>query len=762
MNTLTSPFLDEESLELEHFPQDELSFSKQIDSPFLTSELFAEDELENELTPFEEEFDKDEFDNEYHNDLFIEELETEDDEDEIEDEQISITDNSYSEMEILEHEGHPEMYNVETSLEIEDQEEGFQDDANEDEIEGYSQDYYFEDFVDENEYDEGDLDEDLESISSEENNLVESFIPASKLSWQGASNEQLGFMKKVYKVHIARASNRRKFMPSLPDNKRGSVEGSWLRIDAANALRGLLQDVRQEISRLNKNITIKIASGYRSADRQFALWPQRFQNYYKRTQEHRSKLPDGKHGVQAVNYMVNYISVRFAAPGFSLHQSGTAVDLQPIENGKRYLNKTTGIHRNNWQKTWFWSWLIKNAATYGFYQNTKIKEPWHWEYNANNGGDNSGHEPVHSKNTTNNDFFGDIIQKGKDAASSFLQTGNLISIAKDAISRGERDENKITNDVFYSKYPSEKEKKLKPGDPLIKEWLSMRKNIVRPLLNDLKNTQKSRGENTLAKPNNSGASPKTSIHPKIIKYQKHYMYAKPGALTKEREGMHHRPEVPKGLGNKSGVTLGVGIDLTALIRKKGGERGRIELVNAIAKNNIAQAKWIMGVPNNIRGAIASQWLKNHPMPGDGFTTIQLNQLYRFGRRIFDHRAKLRLLGKTGYPIADADPPLTLNAYNNLALDPAHPDDDYLLELLADLAWNSAHFAKGRQNKIVRALSAVNVKGDRYERQIAQLGNLRDFIAKGKFGGTEGRFRRLGWINAKITQLKADRGSKWDL
>lgn len=51
-----------------------------------------------------------------------------------------------------------------------------------------------------------------------------------------------------------------------------------------------------------------------------------------------------------------------AAPGFSNHQAGIAVDIE------------TAIGRNA-----AFEWLTENAATYGF-RRTVASEPWHWEW----------------------------------------------------------------------------------------------------------------------------------------------------------------------------------------------------------------------------------------------------------------------------------------------------------------------------------------------------------------------------------------------
>jgi len=312
-----------------------------------------------------------------------------------------------------------------------------------------------------------------------DNELVEFYIPASKLTWKGASAVQLQFMQKVYKAHVARSKKKRKFLPSLRKSQIDYIEGEELRKDAARNLKRMLQAVRSEIDKIDKNIKIKITSGYRSADEQFRLWKKYFPFYYARTKEKRSRMSSGRHGSEAVNYLARFVRGKIAAPGYSKHQSGIAVDLRPTENGITFKNKTKSPYPRNWRRSWFWNWLIKNADHYGFYQNTKINEPWHWVYRGNK---NETKFPVIISAGSGHNALSSIIKKGMDTVTSFSQTAKYSSVALKAISNGERDENKITNTVFYAKYPEYKGIKLKRHDPLIKDWLKIRKNIVRPLL----------------------------------------------------------------------------------------------------------------------------------------------------------------------------------------------------------------------------------------------------------------------------------------
>jgi LAS superfamily LD-carboxypeptidase LdcB len=56
-------------------------------------------------------------------------------------------------------------------------------------------------------------------------------------------------------------------------------------------------------------------------------------------------------------------SPQTAIPGTSNHEKGIAVDIQEA--------RSTGSAAYNW--------LVKNAATYGFYNDLNAtKEPWHW------------------------------------------------------------------------------------------------------------------------------------------------------------------------------------------------------------------------------------------------------------------------------------------------------------------------------------------------------------------------------------------------
>ena len=104
-------------------------------------------------------------------------------------------------------------------------------------------------------------------------------------------------------------------------------------------------------------------SGYRSADRQFGIWQGKFRKgrggfpqYYEETKAARRRLPGGEFGDRAVTMLAETIAGNVAAPGYSNHQDGLALDLgtrklDPASpQGKRHLIKV-------YYGSWFHNWL---------------------------------------------------------------------------------------------------------------------------------------------------------------------------------------------------------------------------------------------------------------------------------------------------------------------------------------------------------------------------------------------------------------------
>lgn len=239
----------------------------------------------------------------------------------------------------------------------------------------------------------------------------------------------------------------------------------------------------------------------------------------------------------------------------------------------------------------------------------------------------------------------------------------------------------------------------------------------------------------------------------IAKRKAYYLeHTEKGNLTSDREGAHSKAKVPKGRKGEdnSGITLGLGIDLAAGFSKPKA-RGRIaDAINA--EGDLRD--WIVRVPTT-RGEKARSWLKRDGNQSPTFNQTQMNQLYEFGYDFFLERARKRLLGITGYPIADVLPAfrLTEEDFEDLPLNPAESEQDYIYELLADLAWNSGQFARGRQNLIAQALRVEDDALSRVDKQIIRLNALRILIYQKKIPTSRsGRINRLAWIDSKVDIL----------
>src|SRR5882724_11981029 len=71
--------------------------------------------------------------------------------------------------------------------------------------------------------------------------------PPSELRWQGATPEQLAFMRDVYSRHVARASRVRRFVGGIPRTELGEIErGIYMRRAAAAEARNLLEHARRD------------------------------------------------------------------------------------------------------------------------------------------------------------------------------------------------------------------------------------------------------------------------------------------------------------------------------------------------------------------------------------------------------------------------------------------------------------------------------------------------------------------------------------
>lgn len=206
--------------------------------------------------------------------------------------------------------------------------------------------------------------------------------------------EQIAFQNRVLALHIERTKSRRgPPLPDLSENQLAIIPGSTVKskkstaaaagkmLAAANAELAAAQASRDPDILKIKRFTAN--SGYRSSVHQLKLWLGYFPKYYRRTRSVREKFAQGQHSDRACAYMLDprgfALGGRIAAPGYSNHQNGIAIDLrQELSNGKHIANDSDSASRSIWRKTWFHKWLKVNAATYGFVPLSS--EEWHWEY----------------------------------------------------------------------------------------------------------------------------------------------------------------------------------------------------------------------------------------------------------------------------------------------------------------------------------------------------------------------------------------------
>ena len=229
-------------------------------------------------------------------------------------------------------------------------------------------------------------------------------LSSENLSDTGLSREAYAFKKRVYNLHVARgARSGRARIYDLPAEQLATIPTTdiTMRRDAAAQLGRLLAAARADLARdltttgedaatvqrrnrARRVREIAINNAYRSASRQFGIWNRNFLKYYEATAEKRRALPDGEHAEAAAELLREYIGVRVAAPGYSNHQGGIAVDLalrlkpdpEQLANERELGASMTQV--DPWKDSWFWHWLKERAGEFGFVEYEP--EPWHWEY----------------------------------------------------------------------------------------------------------------------------------------------------------------------------------------------------------------------------------------------------------------------------------------------------------------------------------------------------------------------------------------------
>lgn len=212
--------------------------------------------------------------------------------------------------------------------------------------------------------------------------LVEN-LPSVNLQWQNSTPAQLAFMRRVYDINLARSSASGTFTADVPAAELAAIEGGYMaRTAAASACVNMFAAIRAAIAFEGIAARVGLTSAYRSASHQFRLWQQYFPGYYADTATARQSQASGEHGEGAAQLCAAHVRARIATPGYSNHNNGLAIDLLNVKGGVTLENRARPEKTRLWRDTWLWRWLTTNAATYNYYQNTNIDEPWHWEYRA--------------------------------------------------------------------------------------------------------------------------------------------------------------------------------------------------------------------------------------------------------------------------------------------------------------------------------------------------------------------------------------------
>jgi LAS superfamily LD-carboxypeptidase LdcB len=211
--------------------------------------------------------------------------------------------------------------------------------------------------------------------------------------------DQKDFLERVLKAHIALSTSRAKHvLPDLSGDELEDVAGTGVQMKkGAGAAAGqLIADANvalraAQVDDADAKLTTRVSatSGYRGRSEQESLWRGYFPGHYDDTRALRAKagLKDGggEHGEAATVAMRDYVRRWIAAPGFSNHQAGIAIDLKQLRvKGHAIKNSSKSTELDKWRASWLWKWLDASgegqakAHEFGPYE----KEPWHWEYKS--------------------------------------------------------------------------------------------------------------------------------------------------------------------------------------------------------------------------------------------------------------------------------------------------------------------------------------------------------------------------------------------
>jgi D-alanyl-D-alanine carboxypeptidase len=214
--------------------------------------------------------------------------------------------------------------------------------------------------------------------------------PAATGTWAGTP-DQVAFREDVLLEAIARKARQRPAQRDLQASEMRPVPGTRIamRADAAEAAGRMIAAANGDLAAAARSgeadaartLRITGVSGYRSNSDQYRVWRAHFEAYYADTSSARARLPGGPHSRAAVAYMLDefHIPRRVAAPGWSNHQNGIAIDLKQVRTrGHAIANSTREEAKARWRATWFYRWLQQRARSFGF--TPYAREPWHWEY----------------------------------------------------------------------------------------------------------------------------------------------------------------------------------------------------------------------------------------------------------------------------------------------------------------------------------------------------------------------------------------------
>ena len=337
-------------------------------------------------------------------------------------------------------------------------------------------------------------------------------------AWRGTP-DQIEFCDRVLAEHLARTRTRRgPPQRDLRDDELAEITGTGVRTARATAAAAdrLLDAARADLVAAQaasdqdalRTTGLTVTSGYRGSDTQRQLWLRYFSakgGYYDRTLAARAALPDGPHSEQAVDYLLRPRSEggfglggRIAAPGYSNHQNGSAVDLyQQRTAGHTVRNDSDDVSRARWRASWFHHWLLAHARNFGFHPLSS--EEWHWEFrgpprppaeaelaDAATEADPDTDVADADTDESPNEAPGETLNEAAEVTSSDgedIDGGLLSALGKRdwslalslAIRAGWRDENELTNLIFFARHPELPPEPLKQGDPnftpLSAEWM---------------------------------------------------------------------------------------------------------------------------------------------------------------------------------------------------------------------------------------------------------------------------------------------------